>query len=214
MITFLFFNWRKIILQHCVGFCHTTMQINHNHAYITSLLSISPFPPSHSSRSSDSLRLGSLCYIATSHQLSILHMVVYICRCYFLHLSHFLLSLLSLQQTNIYRCQLFKTFSISQPSCTFIQPVNYENLPWKKLYDFFKWLSSFSSFQLLSHVWLSKTPWIAAHQASLSITNSQSLLKLVSIWVGDAIQSSYPLLSPSPPAFNLSIRVFSNESVL
>ena len=34
-------------------------------------------------------------------------------------------------------------------------------------------------------------------------------------WVGDAIQPSYPLLSPSPPAFNLSqLRVFSNESVL
>ena len=33
-------------------------------------------------------------------------------------------------------------------------------------------------------------------------------------WVGDAIQPSHPLSSPSPPAFNLSIRVFSNESVL
>ena len=54
-------------------------------------------------------------------------------------------SLLTFQQTGIYQCQLFKTFSVSQPSCTFIQPVNYENLPCKKLYDFFKWLSSFSS---------------------------------------------------------------------
>ena len=35
--------------------------------------------------------------------------------------------------------------------------------------------------QSLSHVWLSATPWTAAHQASLSITNSQSLLKLMSI---------------------------------
>ena len=39
----------------------------------------------------------------------------------------------------------------------------------------------FSSVQLLSHVWLFVTPWTAAHQASLSITNSQSLLKLMSI---------------------------------
>ena len=44
-------------------------------------------------------------------------------------------------------------------------------------------------------------PWTAAHQASLSITNSQSLLKLMSI---DAIQPSHPLSSPFPPAFNLS----------
>ena len=39
----------------------------------------------------------------------------------------------------------------------------------------------FSSFQLLSRVWLFVTPWIAALQASLSITNSQSLSKLMSI---------------------------------
>ena len=37
------------------------------------------------------------------------------------------------------------------------------------------------SVQSLSHVWLSATPWTAAHQASLSITNSQSLLKLISM---------------------------------
>ena len=45
------------------------------------------------------------------------------------------------------------------------------------------------------------TTWTAACQASLSITNSQSLLKLMSI---DAIQPSHPLPSPSPPAFNFS----------
>ena len=56
-----------------------------------------------------------------------------------------------------------------------------------------------SSVQLLSRVWLFVTPWIAAHQASLSITNSQSLPKLMSI-VSNAIQLSHPLLSPSPPA--------------
>ena len=41
--------------------------------------------------------------------------------------------------------------------------------------------SQFSSVQSLSHVRLFATPWIAAHQASMSITNSQSLLKLMSI---------------------------------
>ena len=39
--------------------------------------------------------------------------------------------------------------------------------------------------QSLSRVWLFTTPWTTAHQASLSITNSQSLLKLMSIEVGD-----------------------------
>ena len=65
-------------------------------------------------------------------------------------------------------------------------------------------LVALSSIQLLSHVRLLVTPWTATCQASLSITNSQSLLKLMSIHVGDAIQPSHPLLSPSPPAFNLS----------
>ena len=71
----------------------------------------------------------------------------------------------------------------------------------------------FSSVQLLSRVQLFATPCTAACQASLSITNFPSLLKLISI--SDAIQPSHPLLSPSLPAFNLSqIKVFSNESVL
>ena len=52
-----------------------------------------------------------------------------------------------------------------------------------------------SSVQSLSCVWLFTTPWTAAHQASLSITNSWSLLKLMSIWVGDTIQTAHPLSS-------------------
>ena len=69
--------------------------------------------------------------------------------------------------------------------------------------------------QLLSRVQpLFATPWTEAHQASLSITNSQSLLRLVH-HIGDAIQPSHLLLSPSPPAFNLSQhQVLSDESVL
>ena len=59
-----------------------------------------------------------------------------------------------------------------------------------------------SSVQSHSCVQLFATPWTAAHQASLSITNSQSLLKLIH-WVGDAIQTFHPLSSPSPPALNL-----------
>ena len=73
----------------------------------------------------------------------------------------------------------------------------------------------FSSVQSLSHVQLFVTPWITARQASLSITNSQSLLRLMSI--GLVMPSSHLilcrpllLLPPIPP----SIRVFSNESTL
>ena len=61
--------------------------------------------------------------------------------------------------------------------------------------------------------WLFVTPWTAALQAALSIINSRSLFKLVH-WVGDAIQPSHPLSSPSP-ALNLSQHQgFSNESAL
>ena len=65
-------------------------------------------------------------------------------------------------------------------------------------------LSHFSSVQSLSRVRIFATPWFAAHQASLSITNSRSLLKTHAHWVGDAIQPSHPLSSPSPPALNPS----------
>ena len=61
----------------------------------------------------------------------------------------------------------------------------------------------FSSFQSLSRVRLFVTPWITAHQASLSITSSQSLLKLISIELVVCLTNSHPLSSPSP-AFNLS----------
>ena len=76
-------------------------------------------------------------------------------------------------------------------------------------------ISQFSSVQLLSRVRIFVTPWIAARQASLSITNSQTLLKPMSI--DSVMPSSYLilcrpllLLPPTPP----SIRVFSNESTL
>ena len=63
--------------------------------------------------------------------------------------------------------------------------------------------SKFSSVQSLSRVQLFVTPWIAACQASLSITTSRSSLKLVHR-VGDAIQPSHPGPSLSPPAPNPS----------
>ena len=64
-----------------------------------------------------------------------------------------------------------------------------------KQYEFFSFFFldiQFSSVQSLSHVWLFATPWIAACQASLSITNSRSLLKLMSIEL--VIPSSHLIL--------------------
>ena len=60
------------------------------------------------------------------------------------------------------------------------------------------------SVQSLNHVQIFVAQWTAACLASLPITNSWSLLKLMSIRVADAIQPFYPLLSPSPSGFNLS----------
>ena len=73
----------------------------------------------------------------------------------------------------------------------------------------------FSSVQSLSHIWLFATPWTAARQASLSITNSRSLLKLMSIKL--VMPSNHLILCHLlllPPSIFPSIRVFSNESVL
>ena len=64
-------------------------------------------------------------------------------------------------------------------------------------------ITQLNSVQSLSRVQLFVTPWIAACQASLSITNSQSSPKLMCI-EGDVIQPSHPLSSPSPPAPNPS----------
>ena len=73
----------------------------------------------------------------------------------------------------------------------------------------------FSSVQSLSRVWLFATPWIPVRQASLSITNSRSSLKLTSI---ESVMPSNHLILCRPllllPPIPPSIRVFSNESTL
>ena len=72
-----------------------------------------------------------------------------------------------------------------------------------------------SSIQSFSRVWLFATPWITARQASLSITNSRSLLKLMSI---ESVMPSTHLILSCPllllPPIPPSIRVFSNGSTL
>ena len=69
--------------------------------------------------------------------------------------------------------------------------------------------------QLISHICLFETPWTAEHQASLSITNSWSLLKLMSIQ--SVMPFNHPILCHPfllQPSIFPSIRVFSSESVL
>ena len=75
--------------------------------------------------------------------------------------------------------------------------------------------NKFSSVQLLSRVRLFMTPWTAAHQASLSITNSRSSLKLMSI--KSVMLSSHLILCCSlllQPSIPQNFKVFSNESTL
>ena len=96
------------------------------------------------------------------------------------------------------------------PCCTYPLSLNCALTIWKKTHFL-------SSFQLLSHVLLFLTWWTAACQASLSITNSQNLLKLMSTEL--VMPSNHfflilcHLLLLLPSIFH-SIRVFSNESVL
>ena len=82
---------------------------------------------------------------------------------------------------------------------------------WHNLWSIF--INIFRSFQSLSCVQLFVTPWTAACQASLSITNSRSLLKLMSI---ESVMPSNHLILCHPllllPSIFPSIRVFSNES--
>ena len=77
------------------------------------------------------------------------------------------------------------------------------------------WELQFRSVQLLSRVWLFATPWTAACQASLSITNSWSLPKFMSIELvmpSNHLILCHPLLLP--PSVFPSIRIFSNESAI
>ena len=84
----------------------------------------------------------------------------------------------------------------------------------EKLLSFVFWFS-FRSVQLLSHVQLFATPWTAARQACLFITNSQSLFKLTSI---ESVMPSNHLILCRPllllPSIFPSIRAFTNESTL
>ena len=71
------FNWKVIVLRHCVGFCHTPTWTSHRYTCVPSLRNLSPTPdPTRPSRLSQSPGLSSLRHTANSHWLSISHMIV------------------------------------------------------------------------------------------------------------------------------------------
>ena len=114
-------------------------------------------------------------------------------------------------------CQLCQSSTLRE-KCACPKEVGIFNLTKEK----HKWVwikqklkCSVQSVQSFSPVWLSATPWTAARQASLSITNSQSLLKFMSI--ASVMPSSHLILCHPRlvlPSIFPSIRIFSNESIL
>ena len=102
------------------------------------------------------------------------------------------------------------------PNIANYQRNGYQNLRIKiPMIRYYLTLIRISSVQSRSHIWLSVTPWTAARQASLSITNSQSLPKPMSI---ESVMPSNHLILCRPllllPSIFSSIRVSSNESAL
>ena len=104
----------------------------------------------------------------------------------------------------------YPSVSLNVPSVFLLHTLNFSFGSFEFKSKFFFQMTS----QSLSHVQLFATPWTAAHQDSLSIINSRSLLKLTSIqsvMLSTHLIHCHPLLLPS---IFPSIRVFSNESVL
>ena len=102
------------------------------------------------------------------------------------------------------------------PGTTHVEPLQWQEMRKVTSHTYEKyWKTEFSSVQSLSRVQLFATPWIAAHQASLSISNSQSPPKpmsIESVMPSNYISLCHPLLLL--PSIFPSIRVFSNESDL
>ena len=114
---------------------------------------------------------------------------------------------------NVWAFEKFKFFPLKKQGDMRIRSRNLVYKAGQRGCSCFFW--KFSSVQLLSRVRLFETPWTAACQAFLSITNSQSLLKLMSI---ELVMPSKYLLLCHPllllPSIFPSIRVFSDESAL
>ena len=131
--------------------------------------------------------------------------------CYFLWFIYLIIAILMCLNWFLY--YFWSKSHVSQISHTIISgSISFFQYVFLKDKNTFKIISSV---QLLSHIQLFATPWTAARQASLSITNSQSLIKLMSI---KSVMPSNHLILCWPllllPLIFPSIRVFSSESVL
>ena len=97
-------------------------------------------------------------------------------------------------------------FQLEDPKFYFVLLIG-----WDCIFCYFQLTKSHQSVQSISRVWIFMAPWTAARQASLSIPNSWSLLKLMAVMPSNYLILCHPLLLPS---IFPTIKVFSNESVL
>ena len=184
-------------------FCHTSTWISHQYTCVPPSWS----PPAHPIHLGchRALALASLNHTANSHWLSVLHMAMCVFHCYSLKSSHPLLPPLFSKVCSLCLCLLCCPH-IELLVLSFWIPYICVN---SQYLSFSFWLQS------LNYVWLFVTSWTAVHQASLSINNSQSFLKLMSI---ELVMSSNQIILCNPllllPSIFPSIRVFSNELVL
>ena len=153
---FIYFSWRLIALQYSSVFCHTLTWISHGFTCVPHPELPSHLPPNPIPLGHPSApALSTLSHASNLDWQSISHMIIYMFQCYSLKSSHPCLLPQSPKVCSLYLC-LFCCLAYRV-----IIPV---------------------PVQLLSCVRLFATPWITAHQASLSITNSQNLPKPMSTW--------------------------------
>ena len=199
MLHFLFkkiFNWRIIALQNFVVLCHTSTRISHRYSHVPSLLDCPPISltiPPFSLLQSPTWVLWVTQPIPIGYSF-----YIWYCKflCYCLYTSP-----LPTMSIDLF-CACFSIAALKINSS-----VPSLQIPYIRV--------SISLVQSFSRVRLFATPWAAAHQASLSITNSQSPPKpmsIESVMPSSHLSLCHPLLL-LPPIFP-RFRVFSNESAL
>ena len=153
-----YFNCGLITLQYCSGFCHTLTWISHGCTCVPH-----PFPQS----SPSALALSALSHASNLDRPSVSHMIIDMFQCYSLKSSHPRLLPQSPNVCSLSLC-LFCCLAYWVIISIFLNSIIY----------------AFSSVQSLSHVRLFATPWIAARQASLSITRRMDKKAVVCIHNG------------------------------
>ena len=198
----IYFNWSIIALQYCVGFWHTSTWISQRYTYVPSLLNLPTTSHSILPLKVVAEHQGLNLPTADSHWLSNLHMVIYVFQCSSLSSPLPLLPLLGPQV-----CFLCLCLHCS-PENRFISTIFLDSIYMCEYMMFvFLFLTYFTLYQFSSVAHLCptlcdpmncSTPGLPVHHQCPEFTQTHVR------WVGDAIQPSHPLLSPSPPAPNPS----------